>query len=279
MKDAVALLRANPLALAGLVLLLALAIGSALVPWLSPYTPTRLDILHKLAPPGPTHWLGTDAFGRDVATRVLYGGQVTLAIGLGVVALAFLVGVPLGTLAGYAGGWVDAVIMRVVDAMLSFPGLVLATALAAAFGPSLQNAMLAVAITLAPQFARVARGQAVAIASRPYVEAAVTLGLTRGRILTRYVLANGVGPLLVQSTLSLGSAILQTASLGFLGLGAQPPAPEWGADVSLNLDYVRSAPWVALAPGGAILLAVLAINLVGDGLADWLDPRRRAERD
>lgn len=279
MKDAISFLRANPLALTGLALLLALAAGSALVPWLSPYTPTRLDILHKLAPPGPTHWLGTDAFGRDVATRVLYGGQLTLAIGLGVVALAFAVGVPLGTLAGYLGGWVDAVIMRVVDAMLSFPGLVLATALAAAFGPSLQNAMLAVAITLAPQFARVAHGQAVAIGSRAYVEAAVTLGLTRWRILTRYVLANGVGPLLVQSTLSLGSAILQTASLGFLGLGAQPPQAEWGADVSLNLDYVRTAPWVALAPGGAILLAVLAINLVGDGLADWLDPRRRAERD
>jgi peptide/nickel transport system permease protein len=278
-SETVAFLRANPLAAAGLAVLVLLVAASAAAPWLSPYTPTRIDILHKLAPPSPTHWLGTDGFGRDVATRVLYGGQVTLAIGLGVVALAFAAGATLGTIAGYAGGWTDTAIMRVVDALLSFPGLVLATALAAAFGPSLQNAMLAVAITLAPQFARVARGQAVAISARPYVEAALTLGLTRQRILVRYVLANGIGPLLVQSTLALGGAILQTASLGFLGLGAQPPMPEWGADVSLNLDYVRSAPWVALAPGGAILLCVLAINVVGDGLADWLDPRRRSERD
>jgi peptide/nickel transport system permease protein len=179
-------------------------------------------------------------------------------------------------ISGFAGGWLDWFIMRLADAMLSFPSLVLAIALAAAFGPSLENAMLAVAITLMPQFARVARGQAVSVSVKPYVEAAVTLGLPRHRILLRYVLANGVGPLLVQATLALGAAILQTASLGFLGLGAQPPAAEWGADVSINLDFVRSAPWVALAPGAGILLTVMAFNLIGDGLAEWMDPRRRA---
>jgi len=270
-------LRANPLAGAGAALLFALVLAAAFGPMLSPYTPTRLDILHKLEAPSLSHWLGTDGFGRDVLTRILHGGRVTLAIGVGVVAIAFVVGATVGTVAGFIGGWVDAVTMRIVDAMLSFPALVLATALAAVFGPSLQNAMLAVAITLAPQFARVAHGQAVAISVKPYVEAAITLGLPRRRILVSYVLANGVGPLLVQSTLSLGGAILQTASLGFLGLGAQPPMAEWGADVALNLDYVRSAPWVTLAPGMAILLAVVAINLIGDGLADWLDPRRRTE--
>ncbi|WP_246778251.1 ABC transporter permease [Rhizobium sp. BG6] len=169
--------------------------------------------------------------------------------------------------------------MRIVDAILAFPALVLAIALAAAFGPSLQNAMLAVAITLAPQFARVARSQALSVSVKPYVEAAVSLGLPNSRILFRYIFVNGLGPLLVQSTLALGSAILQTASLGFLGLGAQPPMAEWGADVSANLQYVRSAPWVALAPGMAILFAVLSFNLVGDSLADWFNPRRRSELD
>ena len=195
------------------------------------------------------------------------------------VAIAFVVGVFFGTLAGYAGGVVDQVIMRIVDAMLSFPALVLAIALAAAFGPSLSNAMLAVAITLAPQFARVARSQALAISVKPYVEAAISLGLSDLRILWRYVFANGLGPLLVQASLSIGSAVLQTASLGFLGLGAQPPLAEWGADVSSNLQFMRESPWVALSPGMAILLVVLCFNLIGDSLADWFNPRRRSEID
>jgi peptide/nickel transport system permease protein len=238
-------------------------------------SPTRLNILKRLAPPGPDFWLGTDSLGRDVLARLLHGGRVTLVVGCSVVALAFAAGVTIGMISGFAGGWLDWFIMRLADAMLSFPSLVLAIALAAAFGPSLENAMLAVAITLMPQFARVARGQAVSVSVKPYVEAAVTLGLPRGRILLRYVFANGVGPLLVQATLALGAAILQTASLGFLGLGAQPPTAEWGADVSINLDFVRSAPWVALAPGAGILLTVMAFNLIGDGLAEWMDPRRR----
>jgi peptide/nickel transport system permease protein len=167
------------------------------------------------------------------------------------------------------------VMMRFVDALLSFPSLVLAIALAAALGPSLANAMLAVAIALAPQFARLARAQALSIAMLPYVEAAVAAGTRPQAIIWRHVLPNGIGPLLVQASLAIGSAILQTASLGFLGLGAQPPAPEWGADVAANLQYLREAPWAALAPGGAILLAVLAFNLIGDALADWFNPRRR----
>jgi peptide/nickel transport system permease protein len=246
---------------------------------ITPYSPTKLDVLHKLAAPSFSHWLGTDAFGRDVFTRIMHGGRATLAIGVGVVAIAFVVGVSFGMLAGFAGGWTDSIIMRIVDAILAFPALVLAIALAAAFGPSLENAMLAVAITLAPQFARVARSQALSISVKPYVEAAISLGLPTPRVLFRYVFLNGLGPLLVQSTLALGSAILQTASLGFLGLGAQPPMAEWGADVSANLQFVRGAAWVALAPGMAILLAVLSFNLIGDSLADWFNPRRRSELD
>lgn len=275
MQELLIFLKRNSLAVVGLVILLFLVGLITVGPWVTSYSPTRLDILHKLAAPSTSHWLGTDAFGRDVLTRIMYGGRATLSIGVGVVAIAFAVGVFFGVLAGFAGGWLDSVIMRVVDAILAFPALVLAIALSAAFGPSLQNAMLAVAITLAPQFARVARSQALTISVKPYVEAAISLGLSRRRILLRYILVNGLGPLLVQSTLALGSAILQTASLGFLGLGAQPPMAEWGADVSANLQYVRSAAWVALAPGMAILLAVLAFNLIGDSLADWMNPRRR----
>lgn len=279
MREFTTFLRRNTLAVVGLVILVALIGLITIGPMLSPYTPTKLDILHKLEGPTFAHWLGTDAFGRDILTRIMYGGRATLTIGVGVVAIAFVVGTGFGMLAGFVGGWVDSIIMRVVDAVLAFPALVLAIALAAAFGPSLQNAMLAVAITLAPQFARVARSQALSISVKPYVEAAISLGLPTHRILSRYIFVNGLGPLLVQSTLALGSAILQTASLGFLGLGAQPPLSEWGADVSANLQFVRSAAWVALAPGMAILLAVLSFNLIGDSLADWFNPRRRSELD
>lgn len=272
-------LRRNSLATLGGVVLLLILLVVVFGPMLSPYGPTKLDVLNKLQAPSWSHWLGTDSLGRDVMTRVLHGGRFTLAIGIGVVAIAFLVGVFFGTLAGFVGGALDMIIMRFVDAMLSFPALVLAIALAAAFGPSLNNAMLAVAITLAPQFARVARSQALSISVKPYVEAAISLGLPTRRILWRYIFANGLGPLLVQASLSLGSAILQTASLGFLGLGAQPPLSEWGADVSANLQYMRESPWVALSPGMAILLTVLCFNLIGDSLADWFNPRRRNELD
>jgi peptide/nickel transport system permease protein len=279
MSEFFTFLRKNTLAMAGSLILTVLILVIVFGPMVTPYSPTKLDVLHKLAAPSFSHWLGTDAFGRDVFTRIMHGGRATLAIGVGVVAIAFVVGVTFGMLAGFAGGWTDSVIMRIVDAILAFPALVLAIALAAAFGPSLENAMLAVAITLAPQFARVARSQALSISVKPYVEAAVSLGLPTPRVLFRYVFLNGLGPLLVQSTLALGSAILQTASLGFLGLGAQPPMAEWGADVSANLQFVRGAAWVALAPGMAILLAVLSFNLIGDSLADWFNPHRRSELD
>ncbi len=268
-------LQRNALGAVGAAMLAAILLAVICAPLLAGQSPIALDMARKLAAPGAAHLLGTDYFGRDVLSRVLHGGRFTLAIGLGVVSIAFVIGVAFGTLAGFFGGILDMMIMRFVDAMLSFPSLVLAIALAASFGPSLETAMLAVAITLAPQFARLARGQALSVSVKPYVEAAICIGVSTPRILLRYILRNGIGPLLVQASLSLGSAILQTASLGFLGLGAQPPLPEWGADVSANLQYVREAPWVALAPGAAILLTVLSFNLIGDALADWFNPRRR----
>jgi len=276
MKDIITFLHHNTLAMVGVWilggLLLAVTFGPLFV-----QSPIAIDIDAKLLPPGPEHWLGTDNFGRDMLSRILYGGRYTLAIGMMVVGIAFVIGVFFGILAGFTGGLLDTVIMRIVDAMLSFPTLVLAIALAAAFGPSLWNAMIAVAITMAPQFARVARSQALAITARQFVDAAHALGLPRRQILLRYVLINAIGPLLVQASLNLGSAILQTASLGFLGLGAQPPLAEWGADVSANLAFARSSPWTALGPGFAILLAVLSFNLIGDALADWFNPRRRSQ--
>ena len=275
MREVLRFLRGNRLASYGAALLAIIFLALLFGPMLSPYEPTRLNIIDALARPNAAHWLGTDAFGRDVLTRVLHGGRITLGIGVGVIVIAFTVGVSYGTVSGFAGGWVDVAMMRVVDAVLSFPALVLAIALAAAFGASLENAMLAIAVTLAPQFARVARAQAISISVRPFVEAAIALGLPNRRILWRYILPNGLAPLLVQSTLALGSAVLQTASLGFLGLGAQPPIAEWGTDVAGNLQFARGSPWVALAPGLAILLTVLSFNMIGDGLADWMNPRRR----
>lgn len=268
-------LAGNPLAMLGLLLLLLLLLGCILAPLLTPYSPLGVAVKSRLLPPSLAHPLGTDHFGRDVLSRVLYGGRATLSVGLLVILVAAVIGLPLGLVAGYAGGACDGLIMRVVDAWLAFPGLVLAIALAALLRPSLHNAMLAVALTLAPQFARLARGQALQVSNTAYVEAARALGVGHPRLIARYVLPNCLGPLLVQVSLSLGSAILQTASLGFLGLGAQPPAAEWGADVAATTRFLREAPWVALAPGGAILLAVIAFNLLGDALGDWADPQRR----
>ncbi|MBB4122594.1 ABC transporter permease [Martelella radicis] len=275
MHDLITFLKNNTLALVGTVILGLLMLAVLFGPFFLP-SPLAIDMADKLQPPSFSHLLGTDNFGRDMLSRVLNGGRYTLAIGVFVVAIAFVVGVFFGLIAGFAGGVIDTIIMRVVDAILSFPALVLAIALAAAFGPSLENAMLAVAITLAPQFARVARAQALGVSSRLYVEAANALGLPRARILNRYILVNSIGPLLVQASLAFGSAILQTSALGFLGLGAQPPMPEWGADVSANLSFVRSSPWTALGPGFAILITVLSFNLIGDSLADWFNPRRRS---
>ncbi|MDO6732628.1 ABC transporter permease [Marinovum sp. 2_MG-2023] len=276
MKDLMHFLRRNTLAAVGGTILGLLLLAVLVGPYFAA-SPIAIDMQAKLLPPGPGHWLGTDSFGRDMLARILHGGRYTLAIGILVVGIAFVIGVFFGVIAGFTGGWIDTLIMRFVDAMLSFPALVLAIALAAAFGPSLENAMIAVAITLAPQFARVARSQALAVSARLYVDAAHALGLPRRRILLRYVVINAIGPLLVQASLNVGSAILQTASLGFLGLGAQPPMAEWGADVSANLAFARSSPWTALGPGFAILLAVLSFNLIGDALADWFNPRRRSQ--
>ncbi|MFN8474365.1 MAG: ABC transporter permease [Anaerolineae bacterium] len=271
----IAFLRRSPLSLVGLILIALLIIGSVGAPLLTPYSPIAVNVRSRLQPPSPQHPLGTDSFGRDVYSRVLYGGRSTLLIGVLVIVLAVALGVPMGIWSGVAGARTDNVIMRVVDAWLAFPALVLAILLATILGPSLQNAMLAVALVYIPQFARVARGQALSVRSMPYIEAAEAAGAGRFRLMTYHVFPNSVSPIIVQATLAVGAAILATASLGFLGLGAQPPSPEWGADVAAATQSLREAPWAAISPGVAILLSVIGFNLIGDGLVEWLNPRTR----
>ena len=268
-------LKKNPLAVLGIVLLLAIIICCICAPLLTSYSPTKSSLREQLAPPSAKHPFGTDKLGRDIFSRILYGGRNTILIGFAVIVIAFVIGVLIGIFSGFMGGWVDNVIMRVVDAVLSFPTLVLAIALSAVLGPNLKNAMIAVIITMIPQFARIARGLALNVRQLLFIESAEALGASTWDILWTHVLPNCLSSLFVQASLNFGSAILQTASLGFLGLGAQPPAPEWGVDVSAASAYIRESPWVALAPGFAILLTVLSFNLVGDALSDWNNPRAR----
>ncbi|MFN3391044.1 MAG: nickel transporter permease [Meiothermus ruber] len=266
---------ANRLALAGMVMLLLLVLGAIFAPILVPYSPTSTDFSALQQPPSSQHWFGTDQLGRDIFSRVLYGARVSLAAGLISVLLALLLGGLIGLVAGFYGGWIDDVLMRLTDAMLAFPFLVLAIALAAVLGPSLQNTMLAIGVVTTPVFARLIRGQVLTERPREYVQAAVALGGSDGRIITRHLLPNILGPLIVQVSLSTATAVLAEATLSFLGLGVQPPTPSWGSMLNDARGYLSQAPYMALFPGLAIFLAVLAFNLIGDGLRDALDPRMK----
>jgi peptide/nickel transport system permease protein len=261
------------LAVFGLLAVLLFLLAALLAPWLSPADPLQTSWTAIRKPPSPEHWFGTDENGRDVLARVLYGARASMAAGVLSVSVALLIGVPIGVLAGLAGGWVDAVIARIADAMLSVPFLILAIALAAFLGPALENAMLAIAITASPIFVRLARGMALEARATDWVEAARALGNPPWRLGLVHVLPNIVPPLLVQATLSIAEAIIAEASLSFLGLGQQPPAPSWGSMLNSAQRFLTQAPWLAVFPGLAIFLVVLAFNLVGDGLRDALDPR------
>ncbi|AUH64806.1 ABC transporter permease [Paracoccus zhejiangensis] len=223
--------------------------------------------------PSAAHPFGTDEIGRDILSRMIWGARASLMAGVVSVAIAIAVGVPLGILAGYFGGWTDAVISRCTEALLAIPFLILAIALAAFLGPSLTNAMIAIGIAAAPVFIRLTRGQAINVAAEDYVESAHAIGLSTPTILSRYIFPNVLPPVLVQSTLTIASAIIAEASLSFLGLGQQPPAPSWGAMLNTAKNFMTQAPWMAWWPGIAIFLVVLGFNLLGDGLRDALDPR------
>ncbi|GAC1342352.1 MAG: ABC transporter permease [Acetobacteraceae bacterium] len=272
---ALARFRGRPAAVAGFVVIAVFVIVALGAPLVSPYDPiaTSWTLIRKA--PSAQHWMGTDENGRDVLSRVVFGARASLMAGVVSVLIAAGIGVPVGLLAGFTGGKTDAVIGRLVDAMLACPFLILAIALAAFLGPALTNAMIAIGVTAAPVFVRIARGATMDAATNEYVEAARALGNPPWRVAVRHVLPNIVPPVLVQATLAIATAIIAEASLSFLGLGQQPPAPSWGSMLNSAQRFLTQAPWLAVFPGMAIFLAVLAFNLVGDGLRDALDPRRR----
>lgn len=265
----------NRLALAGLWVV-GLVVGAALLaPVVAPADPAKPDFTNLLQPPSRAHLLGTDDLGRDILSRVIYGARTSLLAGCVSVGLAVLVGLPLGLVSGYYRGPLDNFLMRLTDALLSFPFLVLALAIAAVLGTGLVKAMIAIGIVFTPGFIRLARGQVLSERERTYVEAARALGARDGRILWRHILPNTLSPVLVQASLAMAAAITAEATLSFLGLGTQPPTPSWGSMLNIAQAYLGRAPWLALWPGLAIFLTVLSLNLVGDGLREVLDPRLR----
>ncbi len=265
---------ANPLALTGLIIVLLLVALAVLAPLLTAHDPYAQNLDDRLLPPGAAHWLGTDQLGRDILARILYGARITLMI-VGLVAvIAAPVGLVVGCVSGYFGGWLDVVMMRVTDVFLAFPRLILALALVAALGPGIENAVIALALTAWPPYARLARAEALTIRGREFIDAARMQGATAWGIVFTQVMPLCTSSLIVRLTLDMAGIILIAAGLGFLGLGAQPPAPEWGAMIAAGRQYLFDQWWVATMPGLAILVVSLGFNLLGDGLRDVLDPRR-----
>jgi peptide/nickel transport system permease protein len=260
-------------AVAGGIVLLMAMLGAVFAPAVSPYDPLKQDLARLLAPPSTAHLLGTDNIGRDVLARVIWGTRVSLIAGFVSVAMAMVAGSLLGLLAGYWGGRVDGLIMRLMDAVLSFPALVLALALGAVLGAGLSGVLIALGVVYTPTFARLMRGQVLTIRTREYVMAARVLGAPDSRILRQHVLPNAATPIVVQASLSVAFAILAEASLSFLGLGVQPPEPSWGSMINAGRGYLQQAPWIVFGPGAALFVTVLGLNFVGDALRDALDPR------
>jgi peptide/nickel transport system permease protein len=265
-------LRTNPVSLIGLGLTIALLAVAVAAPLIAPYDPIKLDPRHRLLPPSSTNWLGTDDGGRDVFSRVMFGARYSLLAAAVVLTLAVAFGTTVGLVAGYAGGKVDETLMRLTDMFLAFPALVLAMGISAALGASLANSMVAIAIVWWPWYARLVRGQTLRLRHEQFVDAARATGASDTHTILRHILPNCWTPIIVQITLDIGYAILTTASLSFIGLGAQPPTPEWGAMVATGKDYILDQWWMATFPGLAIFLAVMAFNLLGDGLQEALSP-------
>ncbi|GAB3042526.1 ABC transporter permease [Sediminivirga luteola] len=270
------LLLSSPTGAAGLVVLAVLILAAVTARWLAPYGPNDIDVPNALAPPSGRNWLGTDELGRDVFSRVLLAAEVSLQVALVSVAIALVVGVTFGVIAGYAGGWLDLVVMRSADVLFAFPILLLALAIVAIQGPAISSVMIAIGVVYTPIFARVARASTLSLRQEPYVQAARTMGVPTWQILLRHILPGISGPVTVQTSISLAFAILSEAALSFLGLGVQPPNPSWGRMLFDAQGFLASAWWMAVFPGLAILVTVLAFNLVGDAVRDVLDPRQRS---
>lgn len=258
---------------AGLIAI-TLLFSAIAAPWLSTHSPTQLDLAHRLEGPSLVHFFGTDELGRDLFSRVLFGARVSLGVSVGVVVTGFLLGISIGSASGLIGGWFDTVLMRLMDTIMAIPPLILAMALAAALGPGLINALIALLIVQIPGYVRLARAQALGLANRPFVESALLSGGSRAHILVNHIIPNAAPPLIVQATLDIGGVMLASAALGFIGLGAQPPIPEWGALIATGQQFAKGHWWYPLFPGFAILFAALAFNILGDELRDRLDPKR-----
>lgn len=268
--------RRNPRMIVGGAMILTWLLVALFAPVVAPFNPIKVNVVDSLQPPSMSHLLGTDDLGRDVLSRVIWGSRISLSVGLISVGIGFFIGVSVGLSAGYLGGKFDLFVMRGIDALLAFPALVLAIAITAALGPQIQNAMIAIGIVAIPAYARLTRGQTLAIRSRDFILAARTIGCTPLRIVTRHVFPNITNPLIVQATLSTAFAILAEAALSFLGLGPQPPDPSWGQDVAYSTRYLSNMKWwMSVGPGLAIFSAVFAFNFLGDALRDALDPRLR----
>ncbi|OOO32998.1 ABC transporter permease [Agrobacterium sp. YIC 4121] len=261
---------------AGLIVLLVFVLLAVFAPMIAPYSPSKLSIVNRLKPPSELYWFGTDEFGRDVFSRTIYAGRLSLLVGAAVVALSALIGITLGLLAGFFQK-LDTPIARLIDAMMAFPDILLAIALVAALGPSLTTVIIALAVVYSPRLTRIVRASTLVIRELPYVEAAKALGISTFHIMTRHVLRNLVSPILVQCTFLFASAMLAEAGLSFLGLGVSPEIPTWGTMISAGRQYIGQADWMTYFPGFAIILSVLSLQMVGDGLRDMLDPRLRRD--
>ncbi|WP_050614066.1 nickel transporter permease [Bacillus testis] len=265
----------NKVALVGTIIVIFFLLLAFLAPLIAPYDFKGQELANRLKPPSSDHWFGTDDFGRDIFSRVVYGARISLWVGFFSVIGSLTVGCLLGIVAGYYGRWVDGIISRIFDIMLAFPSILLAIAIVAVLGPSLQNALIAIAIVNIPTFGRLIRSRVLSVKEEEYIVAAKAIGMGNGRILFQHVLPNSMAPIIVQGTLAIATAIIEAAALGFLGLGAEAPNPEWGKMLSDAKPFLTTAPWTMIFPGVAIMLTVLGFNLMGDGLRDALDPRMK----
>lgn len=266
---------ARRLVLVGVVLVFILVLIGLFGRFMAPYRPIAQDLTGVLAAPNARHWLGTDELGRDVLSRLLYGATISLQVGIAAVLIASVPGVILGTYVGYRRGLVDNVVMRVLDGVMAFPALILALTIVAVLGSNIFNVMLAIAVTSFPHYARLVRGQVLAVREYDYVLAVRSVGARDGRIIFRHIMPNVISPVLVQASLGVGFAIMAEAGLSFLGLGIQPPTPTWGSMIQVGFQYLETAPWLVMAPGTMIFMAVLGFNLLGDGLREAFDPHLR----
>ncbi|WP_040206432.1 ABC transporter permease [Neobacillus jeddahensis] len=265
----------NRLALVGLGIVIFFIILAILAPWIAPYSYKDQVLADRFMSPSSKHWFGTDDFGRDIFSRIIYGARISLWVGFFSVLGSVVAGTFLGIVAGYYGRWIDGIISRIFDIMLAFPSILLAIAVVAILGPSLQNALIAIAVINIPNFGRLVRSKVLSVKQEEYIMSARAVGMKDRRILFRHILPNSISPVIVQATLAIATAIIEAAALGFLGMGAQAPTPEWGKMLADSKNYITQAPWTLFFPGIAIMLTVLGFNLMGDGLRDVLDPKMK----